>query len=95
MRYYDFISPEDVKRTPFKKVIKAKIKANRPLTSAEIAREKQKYEIAEELGLVDKVKQYGWSGLTSKETGMLGGIMTQRNKLRRDVTFKNGKKPKW
>jgi hypothetical protein len=47
MRYYDFISPEDVKRTPFKKVIKAKIKANRPLTSAEIAREKQKYEIAE------------------------------------------------
>ncbi len=39
-----------------------------------------KYEIAEELGLVDKIKQLGWGGLTAKETGRIGGIMTVRKK---------------
>ena len=39
-----------------------------------------KYEIAEELGLIDKVKKYGWGGLTAKETGRIGGIMTSRKK---------------
>jgi small acid-soluble spore protein F (minor alpha/beta-type SASP) len=28
-----------------------------------------KYEIAEELGLIDKLKRLGWGGLTAKETG--------------------------
>ena len=31
--------------------------------------EKVKYEIAEELGLLDRVMQDGWKSLTSKETG--------------------------
>ncbi|MBQ9700645.1 MAG: small, acid-soluble spore protein, alpha/beta type [Lachnospiraceae bacterium] len=39
-----------------------------------------KYEIAEELGLLDKVLNNGWKSLTSKETGKIGGIMTQRRK---------------
>ena len=39
-----------------------------------------KYEIAEELGLKDKVNKYGWSGLTASETGKIGGIMTKRKK---------------
>ena len=30
-------------------------------------REKIKYEIAEELGLIDKVNELGWSGLTAEE----------------------------
>jgi small acid-soluble spore protein F (minor alpha/beta-type SASP) len=66
--------------TPLKKIIKAKLKANKELTEGEKLREKIKYEIAEELGLRDKVDQYGWSGLTAEETGRIGGIMTKRKK---------------
>jgi small acid-soluble spore protein F (minor alpha/beta-type SASP) len=39
-----------------------------------------KYEIAEELGLLEKVKKLGWGGLTAKETGRIGGLMTVRKK---------------
>lgn len=39
-----------------------------------------KYEITEELGLVDKLKRVGWGGLTAKETGRIGGIMTAKKK---------------
>jgi Small, acid-soluble spore proteins, alpha/beta type. len=63
-----------------KRVIKAKIKANKELTEEEQQREKMKYEIAEELGLSDKVKKEGWGGLSSGETGRIGGIMARRNK---------------
>ena len=42
--------------------------------------EKIKYEIAEELGLSDKVDAYGWGGFTAEETGRIGGIMTKRKK---------------
>ncbi|MDP2856588.1 MAG: alpha/beta-type small acid-soluble spore protein [Bacillota bacterium] len=37
-----------------------------------------KMEIAKELGLIDKVKKGGWGGLTSRESGQLGGLMTRR-----------------
>jgi small acid-soluble spore protein F (minor alpha/beta-type SASP) len=67
-------------RTPLKKVIKAKLKSNRELTEIEKIREKIKYEIAEELGLQDKVDKLGWSSLTAEETGRIGGIMTRRKK---------------
>ena len=33
--------------------------------------EKVKYEIAEELGLLDRVMKDGWKSLTSKETGRI------------------------
>ncbi|NLY42407.1 MAG: small, acid-soluble spore protein, alpha/beta type [Clostridiaceae bacterium] len=46
--------------------------------------EKLKFEIAEELGLLDKVKQYGWKGLTAKETGRIGGLMTRRKKIMKE-----------
>lgn len=42
--------------------------------------EKLKYEIAEELGLLDKVKQSGWKSLSAKETGRIGGLMTKRKR---------------
>ena len=32
-----------------------------------------KMEIAEELGLTEKVEKLGWGGLTAKETGRIGG----------------------
>ncbi len=43
-------------------------------------KDKIKYEIAEELGLLDKVRQYGWKSLSAKESGRIGGIMTARLK---------------
>ena len=42
-----------------------------------------KFEIAKELGLMEKVEQYGWGGLTARETGRIGGIMTRRKKERK------------
>ena len=42
--------------------------------------EQLKYEIAEELGLLDKVLEGGWRSLTSKETGRIGGLMTKRKR---------------
>jgi hypothetical protein len=41
-----------------------------------------KNEIAQELGLWEKIKQYGWGELTAEETGRIGGIMTSRMKNR-------------
>ena len=42
------------------------------------SKEKMKYEIAEELGLLDRVLTDGWKTLSAKETGRIGGIMTKR-----------------
>ena len=42
--------------------------------------EKVKYEIAEELGFLDRVMEGGWKSLTSKETGRIGGLITKRKK---------------
>jgi hypothetical protein len=39
-----------------------------------------KYEIAEELGLTDKVKATGWKSLTARASGRIGGIMAKRKK---------------
>lgn len=63
-----------------KKIIKAKIKANKELTEEEKMREKIKYEIAEELGLSDKVSKKGWGELSAEETGRIGGLMAKRKK---------------
>ena len=43
-------------------------------------KEKLKYEIAEELGVLDKVLESGWKSLSAKETGRIGGLMTRRKK---------------
>lgn len=42
--------------------------------------ERLKYEIAEELGLLDKVLEEGWRSLTAKETGRIGGLVTKRKR---------------
>ncbi|CUX45561.1 small, acid-soluble spore protein, alpha/beta type [Clostridium sp. C105KSO13] len=42
--------------------------------------EKVKYEIAEELGLLDKVLAQGWRSLSSKETGRIGGMIAKRKR---------------
>lgn len=70
-------------KTPLKKIIKEKLKGNKSLTKAEKLREEMKYEIARELGLTEKLEQYGWGGLTAEETGRIGGVMTKRKKERK------------
>lgn len=46
--------------------------------------EKLKYEVAEELGLLDQVLQKGWESLSSRETGRIGGIVKNRRKMFRN-----------
>lgn len=56
-------------------------KKNKPIKLEELTQEeKLKYEIAEELGLLDKVMEEGWKSLSSKETGRIGGLMTKKKK---------------
>lgn len=48
--------------------------------------EKMKYEIAEELGYLDKVMATGWKSLTAKESGRIGGLITKRkNELKNEL----------
>lgn len=42
--------------------------------------QKMKLEIAEELGLLDKIQDSGWKSLTPKETGRIGGLMTKKKR---------------
>ncbi len=42
--------------------------------------EQLKYEIAEELGLLERVLDSGWKSLSAKETGRICGMMTRRKK---------------
>lgn len=46
----------------------------RPLSRAE----RMKYEAAEELGLLEKLIEVGWSGLSARETGQIGARMQGR-----------------
>ena len=46
----------------------------------ETLEDKLKYEIAEELGLMDKIDQVGWGGLTAKESGRIGGLITVKKR---------------
>jgi len=39
-----------------------------------------KLEIAEELGLIEKVIEGGWSSLTAKESGRVGGLLQARKR---------------
>lgn len=45
-----------------------------------VKRDLLKYEIAAELGLLDKLIEAGWGGLSAQETGKIGGILARRLK---------------
>lgn len=47
--------------------------------------EQLKYEVAEELGLLDKVMNDGWKALSAKETGRIGGLVTKRKREMRNL----------
>ncbi|MGL5693310.1 MAG: small, acid-soluble spore protein, alpha/beta type [Peptostreptococcaceae bacterium] len=63
------------------KTKKGATKKSKPLTDNDI----MKYEIASELGLLDKVSERGWAGLTAKEAGKIGGILTSRKKQKKKM----------
>ena len=52
--------------------------------------EQLKYEIAEELGLLNKVMSDGWKSLSAKETGRIGGLMTKKKKELKEKLQKEG-----
>ena len=37
--------------------------------------ERMKYETARELGLLEKLRQVGWAGLSTAESGRIGGLV--------------------
>lgn len=52
---------------------------------------KLKYEIAEELGLMDKIDEVGWGELTAKESGKIGGLVRTRKREIEKNNLKNMK----
>lgn len=53
------------------------LKANhKPLTQDD----KMKYDVARELGLLEKIQNSGWGGLTAGESGKIGGILMKKKK---------------
>lgn len=57
------------------------MKKDKKINLHEITAEEQlKYEIAEELGLLDRVLESGWKTLSAKETGRIGGLVTKRKR---------------
>ncbi len=57
---------------------------NKKITREDIQKmddtERMKYEIAEEMGILDRVLEEGWRSLSAKETGKIGGMMTSRKR---------------
>lgn len=55
-------------------------------------KERMKWEIAEEIGVMDKVKQGGWKSLSARETGKIGGLLTSRMKAQKKKKDSEDKK---
>ena len=41
--------------------------------------QRRKYECARELGLLERLEEVGWAGLTAKESGRIGGKMGRKH----------------
>ena len=61
-------------------VYMGKKKSGKPDLHKITPEEQLKYEIAEELGVLDKVMESGWKSLSAKESGRIGGIMARKKK---------------
>ncbi len=40
--------------------------------------ERLKYQVAEELGLLKRLQEVGWAGLSTAESGKIGGVVSAR-----------------
>ena len=57
------------------------MKKRKPIILSELKPEElKKYEIAKELGLLDRVLSDGWQSLSAKETGKIGGMLSGQSK---------------
>ena len=57
------------------------MKKRKPIVLSEVKPEEMtQYEIAKELGLLDKVLTDGWQSLSAKETGKIGGMLSKAAK---------------
>ena len=56
------------------------MRKKKELTEAEKRDLAMKYEVAEELGLLEKVERCGWRGLTSRASGIMGTRKTAERK---------------
>ena len=64
----------------------AQTKNQVPIDPADLSPEdKLKFEIAEELGLGDKVIKGGWRSLTAKESGRIGGLITKKRREQKNT----------
>lgn len=62
------------------------MKKRKPIVLSEVKPEEmKKYEIAKELGLLDKVLTDGWQSLSAKETGKIGGMLSRASKEAKTV----------
>ena len=48
-----------------------------------------KLEIAEEIGIYDKVMQSGWRSLSAKESGRIGGLLARRRRSEKTMEDKS------
>jgi small acid-soluble spore protein F (minor alpha/beta-type SASP) len=48
------------------------------LPKAELALDRLKYEVADELGLADDIEERGWGEMTTREVGQIGGNMVRK-----------------
>jgi hypothetical protein len=56
-----------------------------------------KHEVAEELGLAEKLDEIGWSGMSTIEVGTIGGEMVRRVMIAGEIAildrYMNGERP--
>lgn len=45
--------------------------------------ERLKYEAARELGLLEKLQEFGWAGLSTAESGRIGGMVGAKKRQHR------------
>ncbi|MEA4972299.1 hypothetical protein SDC9_112127 [bioreactor metagenome] len=55
----------------------------KPLFDLSTFEGRMKFEIAEELGLTEKIKKTGWKSLTSRESGAIGGKLSSKKRAMR------------
>jgi len=48
------------------------------VSRAESALDEVKYEVADELGLLEKIRTQGWGDMTTREVGRVGGQMVRK-----------------
>lgn len=62
---------------------------NKPLFNTSTLDGRMKLEIAEELGLREKIEKTGWKSLTSRESGAIGGKLSVRKRKMKKNNEKN------